>query len=147
MKIEFCDNCFHHMQLFYSNKLIYKCNNCGETKEQQEDAVIFQKDLQTDLDTEVYSPQEIIGDLTCPRIKNYKCPNQDCLTNHKDTPSNLGEAVFFEYGNHMRLMYICSICHCMWKDILIPRSESLENPNVVYTEEDKSKEAGLVQEN
>ena len=60
------------------------------------------------------------NDVTLPRTKTIKCPNQDCKSNKKKENENENEAqqevIYLRYDDiNMKYIYMCVNCNTTWK--------------------------------
>ena len=117
--MHFCQNCenMYYLKLGENkNQLIYYCRNCGH-----EDTDITHTSICV---SEVYVNQthkKITNinkytkyDPTLPCINTIKCPNQDCISNRSENPSER-EVIYNRYDDtNMKYVYLCCKCDTTW---------------------------------
>ncbi len=120
--MHFCINCenMYYIQLDEKNPnaLVYYCRKCGDINENiTMDNVSISK-IQLKKGEQQFN--SIVNkytklDPTLPRIDRVLCPNNDCNTNHPDTPE-LREIIYIRYDDsNMKYIYLCSTCDTVWK--------------------------------
>ena len=121
--MHFCSKC---QNMYYisidpnqANTLVYYCRNCGH-----QDTTISVDNVTVSKVQLKKSEQEfshIINkytklDITLPRVKYIKCPNETCETNKTEFDSTKKEIIFIRYDDtSMKYLYLCSHCDFVWK--------------------------------
>jgi DNA-directed RNA polymerase subunit M/transcription elongation factor TFIIS len=112
MNINFCDQCENILFIFKKdNKLIYKCKNCNNVKENANvSQCIYRNDLNNEQkiqEMNIKMNDFIKHDKTLPSIKNtnIKCP-KSC----KDS-----EIIYIlNNSDNMKYTYMCKTCDSQW---------------------------------
>ena len=103
--MKFCKNCSNKLYVYEKdNKLIYKCNDCGEEYENT-DFIIKQKNYNESLSMldNIEIKNNLKYDNSLKRSKKYKCKN--CNTSD----------VIIIVNNIIENIYVCSNCNNEWK--------------------------------
>ena len=122
IRMHFCINCenMYYIQLDANNPdaLVYYCRKCGDINENiTMDNVSISK-IQLKKGEQQFN--SIVNkytklDPTLPRIDRVLCPNNECTTNHPDTPTPR-EIIYIRYDDsNMKYIYLCSTCDTVWK--------------------------------
>ena len=120
--MHFCKVChnMYYIQLSEEeeNVLMYYCRKCGDI-----DSFITEDNMcvsELHLKKEENKYYHIINkytklDPTLPRIKNLKCPNDDCLSNSSSEEQKKNEIIYMRYDNiNIKYVYICALCDTIW---------------------------------
>ena len=109
--MKFCNKCNNK---FYpienSQKLYYKCNDCGE--QQEYDEFIISETKYSSYNNIKYSystKSNLRYDSGLKRTKKYKCPNKDC-----DNSSNK-ECIVYCDKNTLENIFMCCSCLSEWR--------------------------------
>ena len=115
-----CDNMYYiKTEDDNCNKIIYYCRNCGDTDDTLIDmnkCIIKENINRTEDKYNIYINKYTKLDITLPRIKHIKCPNQDCESNKKDFNQDDKEIIYIRYDDiNMKYLYLCTHCDITWK--------------------------------
>jgi len=109
------------------NRIMYFCRKCGDN----DDNIINDSDSFCVSKTHIKKTTEIYKNIineytkldpTLPRIKNMKCPNEECSSNEekeekKENVEEYPEIIYLRYDNdNMKYIYLCSKCDYTWKN-------------------------------
>lgn len=121
--MRFCKECGNMLYIKLSTKesdvesLIYYCRKCGnEEKDINEDNICVSRTI---IKKTVSKIDHMINeftklDPTLPRIKNMKCPEENCPSNEEGGASP--EIIYLRYDDqNMKYVYLCGICDKIWK--------------------------------
>ena len=121
--MRFCKECGNMLYIKLSAKegetesLIYYCRKCGnEEKDINEDNICVSK---TTIKKTASRIDHMVNeftklDPTLPRIKNMKCPEENCPSNEEGGKSP--EIIYLRYDDqNMKYIYLCAICDKIWK--------------------------------
>ncbi len=130
--MKFCTECQNMYYIRLSDdsgqNLIYYCRNCGNSEDISQSSVDNLCIFKTNVKSNKASYRHIVNeytklDPTLPRVKNMKCPNDDCSSNAKksnskdieDNDSNESEIIYLRYDNkNMKFIYLCAHCDTTW---------------------------------
>ena len=133
--MHFCKNCGNMLYLKISKEgeetLIHYCRKCGNNEEnivnESSEVICVSK---THIKKKQQTYKNIINeytklDPTLPRIRNIKCPNNDCSSNLKEESkeskeskeSTESEIIYLRYDDeNMKYIYLCTACNNSWKN-------------------------------
>ena len=130
--MHFCKNCGNMLYLKISKEgeetLIHYCRKCGNNEEnianESSEVICVSK---THIKKKQQTYKNIINeytklDPTLPRIRNIKCPNNDCISNLKEESteskeSTENEIIYLRYDDeNMKYIYLCTACNNSWKN-------------------------------
>ena len=130
--MHFCKNCGNMLYLKISKEgeetLIHYCRKCGNNEEnianESSEVICVSK---THIKKKQQTYKNIINeytklDPTLPRIRNIKCPNNDCISNLKEESkeskeSTESEIIYLRYDDeNMKYIYLCTACNNSWKN-------------------------------
>ena len=128
--MRFCQECDNYLSLYVKTdessnkqKLIYKCVNCNNTEEYNENNsnCIYENYYNSNnLFVNEYNTQYLEDDHTLPRVNNIPCPNADCPTNsleQKKSKKNINEVIYIIINEStMTYQYKCCNCKTTWKN-------------------------------
>ena len=109
--MKFCNKCNNK---FYpiedSQKLYYRCNDCGEQQEYDE-FIISETNYNKSENIKYteYVKKNLKYDNGLKRSQKYKCPNKDCNNIHN------GECIILCDKSTLENIYICCSCLTEWK--------------------------------
>jgi len=122
--MHFCNNCGNMLYLKITTEgedsLIHFCRKCGNIEEninKSTEAICVSK---THIKKTQQTYKNIINeytklDNTLPRIRNIKCPNDEC--NSKEETKEPNEIIYLRYDNeNMKYIYLCTSCNYSWKN-------------------------------
>ena len=121
--MHFCKNCsnMYYIKSEQDNpdKIIYYCRNCGDTDNNLiiDNNCIMKENIKKQEDKyNIYINKYTKLDITLPRIKHIKCPNEECKSNASDFDNENKEIIYIRYDNtNMKYLYLCSHCDYTWK--------------------------------
>ena len=130
--MHFCKNCGNMLYLKISKEgeetLIHYCRKCGNNEEnianESSEVICVSK---THIKKKQQTYKNIINeytklDPTLPRIRNIKCPNNDCSSNLEEESkeskeSTESEIIYLRYDDeNMKYIYLCTACNNSWKN-------------------------------
>jgi len=105
------------------DSLIHFCRKCGNIEENiindSNEAICVSK---THIKKTQQTYKNIINeytklDQTLPRIRNIKCPNNECNSNLQGETKEDNEIIYLRYDNeNMKYIYLCTSCNYSWKN-------------------------------
>ncbi|KXB08889.1 hypothetical protein AKJ59_00335 [candidate division MSBL1 archaeon SCGC-AAA385M02] len=119
-----CDNMYYiRINENDNNKLVYYCRNCGNVDNELSMTNLCVSKTKIRQNKQIYSHminEYTKNDVTLPRTKTIKCPNQDCKSNKKKENENENEAqqevIYLRYDDiNMKYIYMCVNCNTTWK--------------------------------
>ena len=119
-----CDNMYYiRINENDNNKLVYYCRNCGNVDNKLSMTNLCVSKTKIRQNKQIYSHminEYTKNDVTLPRTKTIKCPNQDCKSNKKKENENENEAqqevIYLRYDDiNMKYIYMCVNCNTTWK--------------------------------
>lgn len=122
--MHFCSNCDN---MYYikinekdNNKLEYYCRHCGNKDDNMTVKNICVSKTKIKQNKNMYSHminEYTKNDVTLPRTKTIKCPNQDCKSNKKEeNVESIQEVIYLRYDDvDMKYIYMCVNCDTTWK--------------------------------
>lgn len=119
-----CDNMYYiRINENDHNKLVYYCRNCGNVDDALSMTNLCVSKTKIRQNKQIYSHminEYTKNDVTLPRTKTIKCPNQDCKSNKKKENENENEAqqevIYLRYDDiNMKYIYMCVNCNTTWK--------------------------------
>ena len=125
--MHFCNQCQNMYYISISasdaNKLIYYCRNCGNVDDELSMTNLCVSKTKIRQNKQIYSHminEYTKNDVTLPRTKTIKCPNQDCKCNKKKEKEDENEAqqevIYLRYDDiNMKYIYMCVNCNTTWK--------------------------------
>ena len=125
--MKFCDTCdnMYYIRINENdhNKLVYYCRNCGNVDDALSMTNLCVSKTKIRQNKQIYSHminEYTKNDVTLPRTKTIKCPNQDCKSNKKKENENENEAqqevIYLRYDDiNMKYIYMCVNCNTTWK--------------------------------
>tara|TARA_B100001094_G_C18168578_1_gene793693 strand:+ start:934 stop:1251 length:318 start_codon:yes stop_codon:yes gene_type:complete len=98
------------------DQLEYNCRVCGNTNNTNINKHIYScQYVNDDIVNQYISNPYLLDDPTLPRLKNLKCPNDNCSSNKNEDESS--DVVFIKYNYlNMKYLYICTKCKTSWKN-------------------------------
>lgn len=118
--VKFCDKCSNmmgHQMIDDSDDLNYVCNVCGNVQPMTDTCMVINHNSAIVQDYPLNS--NMIYDMSLPRTKQIICPNKNASGDDKCTyvGDDNPEIIIFQYNpNMMRTGYMCTSCHCYWKN-------------------------------
>ena len=112
--MNFCNQC-NNMLYLKKDELQYNCRVCGNINNTEIDKHIYSNQYVNDDIINIYlNNPYLLDDPTLPRLKNLKCPNDNCSSNINNKPTDV---VFVKYNHlNMKYLYICTSCKTSWKN-------------------------------
>lgn len=119
-----CDNMYYiRINENDHNKLVYYCRNCGNVDDELSMTNLCVSKTKIRQNKQIYSHminEYTKNDVTLPRTKTIKCPNQDCKSNKKKEKEDDNEAqqevIYLRYDDiNMKYIYMCVNCNTTWK--------------------------------
>ena len=119
-----CDNMYYiRINENDNNKLVYYCRNCGNVDNELSMTNLCVSKTKIRQNKQIYSHminEYTKNDVTLPRTKTIKCPNQDCKSNKKKENEDENEAqqevIYLRYDDiNMKYIYMCVNCNTTWK--------------------------------
>ena len=113
--MNFCEQC-NNMLYIKKDDLQYNCRVCGNTNSTTKiDKHIYSNQyVNDDIINQYLNNPYLLDDPTLPRLKNLKCPNNNCPTILNDEDSDV---IFIKYNYlNMKYLYICTKCNTSWKN-------------------------------
>ena len=119
-----CDNMYYiRINENDHNKLVYYCRNCGNVDNELSMTNLCVSKTKIRQNKQIYSHminEYTKNDVTLPRTKTIKCPNQDCKCNKKKEKEDENEAqqevIYLRYDDiNMKYIYMCVNCNTTWK--------------------------------
>jgi len=108
--MKFCNKCNNKLYPFEdTQKLYYKCNDCGEQQEYNEFIISETKYSNSSLKCSESIKKNKRHDPSFKRSKKYPCPNMDC-----DNSFNK-EIIIYCDENTIENIYMCCSCLTEWK--------------------------------
>jgi DNA-directed RNA polymerase subunit M/transcription elongation factor TFIIS len=118
----FCDNDDNmlYIKIADDNSLVYYCKLCGEEYkisdlEQDEKSrnCVYKQNYQTkNYSYKTFINKNMFKDPTLPRIKDIKCPYEECESN---TQGKDKEVIYLKYNTQdMAFLYCCTLCEKKW---------------------------------
>ena len=125
--MRFCTQCHNMYYIRLSDEdgqaLIYNCRNCGHSENISETNIENLCISKTNIASNKNPYRHIVNeytkmDPTLPRIKNMKCPNNDCPSNAsvgKNQDPIKPEIIYLRYDDkNMKFIYLCANCDITW---------------------------------
>ncbi len=103
-----------------NDKLIYHCKLCEEeynvndlNKNSKNINCVYKQNYRTtNYSYKTFINNNIFLDPTLPRIKNIKCPYEDCESNTKNEKK---EVIYIKYNSKdLEFIYCCTLCQKKW---------------------------------
>tara|TARA_B100000795_G_C22724310_1_gene408784 strand:- start:19 stop:405 length:387 start_codon:yes stop_codon:yes gene_type:complete len=118
----FCENDDNmlYIKIDDDSKLIYHCKLCGEEyslkdlnpDEQNRNCVYKQNYRTKNYSYKTFINKNMFKDPTLPRIKDIKCPYDDCKSNTEGVKK---EVIYIKYNvQDMGFLYSCTLCEKKW---------------------------------
>lgn len=118
----FCENDDNmlYIKIADDNSLVYHCKLCGEEYkisdlEQDEKSrnCVYKQNYQTkNYSYKTFINKNMFKDPTLPRIKDIKCPYEECEAN---TQGKDKEVIYIKYNTQdMGFLYCCTLCEKKW---------------------------------
>ena len=116
---EKCDNMYYvGLDANDNTKLTYYCRNCGhvDTTLTDEGVCVMDTQMKNGQQQSAHLINKFTKmDPTLPRIRNVRCPNDQCKTNetgHKEP----AEIIYIRHDDaNLKYIYICSTCDTSWQ--------------------------------
>ena len=118
----FCNNDDNmlYIKIDDDSNLIYHCKLCGEEysikdlnpDEKNRNCVYKQNYQIKNYSYKTFINKNIFKDPTLPRIKDIKCPYNDCESNTEEKDK---EVIYLKYNTQdMDFLYCCTLCNKKW---------------------------------
>lgn len=112
--LRFCKTCKNLLETgSVDGKLVHTCKFCNESVPIQQDALVYEHVVKSNLSYDSLLNPYSIYDITLPHFTNIPCPNKECKSKKAKGPMNEVVGINADRAK-MKFVYQCVHCSASW---------------------------------